>query len=83
MSMMDDLNRRTEQRDEEALLRTVQAFFETWAPEDRRTSAQFHHEFFQLVRRIHADSARPYQKAMESMMANSLTLSSYLPRKAE
>lgn len=79
-----DFEKRQEQREEEILFSVTQGFFKRWEPkDDAHERARFYAEFFYLVRVIHADSAKPYRKAMESVAVNSLTLSSYLPRKPE
>lgn len=73
-----------DQREEDILFRVTQEFFKRWEPQgDAGERSQFYTEFFNLVRIIHTDSAKPYRRAMEITMANSLTLSALLPRKGE
>lgn len=59
-----------QRKDDEATIlnRTIEAFLREWRPENRSDAVMFELALINLVRVIHRDAAKPYEKTMESMM---------------
>lgn len=53
---------------EMAIDAAVLYFFERWQPEDRRESAQFHMEFYSLIRQIYAAAGEPAMKHLTQVL---------------
>jgi hypothetical protein len=52
-----------------ALHRQAEAFFETWRPREVRDHGLFHADLMALMSAIHADAARPMERALSAAMA--------------
>lgn len=55
------------QRSEENLQRKFESFVRCWAP--MHSEHQFHADLHMLIRAVHQDAAKPYEKAMSQMMS--------------
>jgi hypothetical protein len=60
---------RQDENELSALHKTFEAFLNQWKPEDRCEASRFEADLFMLVRAIHADAAKPMEKALTASLS--------------